>query len=330
MQDVAQNLAMIRSIKRQWQRVYTNMTLKAAIIVSIVTFLYIVLLILYIHFVAYSRHNLMGHTDRLCNKCQKSPIPKILHNTWIDKNVPEKWHETWHSCLEKHKDYEQKLWTHDDMDAFIEKEYSWFFPLYKSYPYQIQRAASFRYFIMYHFGGVYIDLDIGCKESVSNIMANLSDYNVLLAETKPCGITNAFQASIPKHSLYRLALTRLRCTSWWHGIPYIHVIFATGPMFFTGTLSLNDNHDVYIMPYHTFRDRYFWLIKGLSWQKHWDSAFFLLMDRLPFEFWNVFTFLGVMLIILAIASCMMMSQRYRSELTSYYIYKRPLGALFRR
>lgn len=302
---------MFRGMRRTMNRLQSLLTVRTLGIVAAVLAIYVICICLYIYFIAYSRSGLMGHEERVCNKCRESTIPRIMHHTWITHDIPEKWHTTYNSCLEKHKDYKHMLWSHDDMDKFIQEEYTWFFPLYKSYPYQIQRAASFRYFIMYHFGGLYVDLDIGCKESLHNIMANLSDYNVILAETKPTGITNAFQASVPKHLLYQLALTRLKCSSWWHGIPYVHVMFATGPMFFTGTTSLNDNHDVYILRYHDFRDKYFWLVKGGSWQVHWDSWFFLMMDKLPFEFWNVYTFIVFILLVFGSISCCVLTCRYR-------------------
>ena len=64
----------------------------------------------------------------------------------------------------------------------MNKEYSSFLPVYESYPYNIQRVDAARYFILYHFGGVYLDLDIGCKSNrdltdLVNTMSHLNNLN---------------------------------------------------------------------------------------------------------------------------------------------------------
>lgn len=42
------------------------------------------------------------------------PVPKLLHQTWKDKNVPEQWRNAQQSCISRHKDYTYKLWTDED------------------------------------------------------------------------------------------------------------------------------------------------------------------------------------------------------------------------
>jgi inositol phosphorylceramide mannosyltransferase catalytic subunit len=42
------------------------------------------------------------------------------------------------------------------------KEYPWFLETYDSYLYAIQRADSLRYFLLAHYGGIYLDLDDVC------------------------------------------------------------------------------------------------------------------------------------------------------------------------
>lgn len=40
-----------------------------------------------------------------------------------------------------------------------QKHYPWFLPTYVAYPYSIQRVDVLRYFLLHHYGGIYIDLD---------------------------------------------------------------------------------------------------------------------------------------------------------------------------
>lgn len=42
---------------------------------------------------------------------------------------------------------------------FIATEYPWFLSTYDSYSFPIQRVDTVRYFILRHYGGIYMDLD---------------------------------------------------------------------------------------------------------------------------------------------------------------------------
>lgn len=39
------------------------------------------------------------------------------------------------------------------------KEYPWFLDTYDGYPNPVQRVDALKYFLMLHYGGVYIDMD---------------------------------------------------------------------------------------------------------------------------------------------------------------------------
>ena len=51
------------------------------------------------------------------------------------------------------------MWTDDKSREFIATEYPWFLATFDNYSQPIQRADAIRYFVLAHFGGVYIDLD---------------------------------------------------------------------------------------------------------------------------------------------------------------------------
>ena len=52
-----------------------------------------------------------------------------------------------------------QLWTDKKAREFIAAEYPWFLETFDGYTYPIQRADAIRYFVLHHFGGIYIDLD---------------------------------------------------------------------------------------------------------------------------------------------------------------------------
>lgn len=104
-------------------------------------------------------------------------IPKIIHQTYKNDSIPEVWQGPQQGCLDLHPDYEYKLWTDKKSREFIAAEYAhvrqtfttcrltdahrypWFLETFDGYPYPIQRADAIRYFVLHHFGGIYIDLD---------------------------------------------------------------------------------------------------------------------------------------------------------------------------
>ena len=116
-------------------------------------------------------------------------IPKVIHQTYINESVPEHWREAQTSCIDLHEDYEYKvrgclnrrilcllgnirrrachwltfwclqMWTDAKSREFIATEYPWFLKTFDNYSQPIQRADAIRYFVLAHFGGIYIDLD---------------------------------------------------------------------------------------------------------------------------------------------------------------------------
>ncbi len=52
-----------------------------------------------------------------------------------------------------------QLWTEKASRDFIELEYPWFLKTYDRYSFPVQRVDAVRYFLLLHYGGIYIDLD---------------------------------------------------------------------------------------------------------------------------------------------------------------------------
>lgn len=47
-------------------------------------------------------------------------VPRIIHQTWKDRNVPEKWKAAQQSCIDHNKDFTYRLWTDEEGLRFIE------------------------------------------------------------------------------------------------------------------------------------------------------------------------------------------------------------------
>ncbi len=46
-------------------------------------------------------------------------VPTIIHQTWRDRTIPDKWAAAQKSCKDLHPDFEWKLWTDADSLQFI-------------------------------------------------------------------------------------------------------------------------------------------------------------------------------------------------------------------
>jgi mannosyltransferase OCH1-like enzyme len=166
-------------------------------------------------------------TDCSLTSNETTKIPRIIHQTYKSANIPSNWIETSESCKKMNPSYAHYLWTDITARDFIYRNYPWFLPIYDSYPYPIQRADAIRYLVLQHFGGVYIDLDVGCRRCLDPLL----NSSIWFPRTRPYGVSNDVMASIPGHPLMmKLALDLLdRHVSYLP--PYLAVFWTTGPMY---------------------------------------------------------------------------------------------------
>lgn len=143
------------------------------------------------------------------------------------------------------------LWTDETSRVFVATHYPSFLHMFDSYKYPIQRADAIRYFILDHFGGIYMDLDIGCRRRMDSLLQG--DWEVILPITKPVrswpvcylranlcqvGVSNDLILS-SKGSAF-MADTVHALTAWNHEwfTNYPTVMFSTGPMFLSGQYAI--------------------------------------------------------------------------------------------
>ncbi|KIY67946.1 glycosyltransferase family 32 protein [Cylindrobasidium torrendii FP15055 ss-10] len=161
-------------------------------------------------------------------------IPRILHQTWRTETLPEKWQGISDECRELMPDYEYMLWTDASSRDFIAEHYPWFLDTFNDYTYPIERADAIRYFVLHHYGGVYLDLDIGCRRPLDPLLI----YPVILPKTIPVGISNDLIFSEKGHPFMAQAIHSL--TTWDHSwiLNYPTVMFSTGPMFLSAQYAI--------------------------------------------------------------------------------------------
>ena len=164
-------------------------------------------------------------------------IPLILHRTWRDHNIPEHWIQSYQECEEtyKQRNWTTILWTDATIRSFLTEHYNNFIPMYESYPYDIQRVDAARYFILYHYGGVYLDLDVSCRKKkditdLLNVMESMKMQS-MFPITNPIGVSNDVMFGSKENAFLEYIIQRLQEKNRWFGLPYLTVLFSTGPMF---------------------------------------------------------------------------------------------------
>lgn len=162
-------------------------------------------------------------------------VPKIIHqvfHNWHDANndtIPAKWQLSRQSCLDLNPDWKQMFWSAKRSEEFIEKEYPWFLSAYKSYRHPVQRVDVIKYFVLRHYGGIYIDLDNGCS-------ANLEPLTYYPAFTTDGGLgalSNNIVGGQPGHPLFVTITENLIRWNFNYLLPYVTVMFASGQWFMT-------------------------------------------------------------------------------------------------
>ncbi len=142
-------------------------------------------------------------------------IPKILHQTWKGPHVPFEFLGFVDSWRRLHPDWEYRLWTDADNRRFIADHYPEFLTQFDAYPQPIQRADAVRYFLLYHFGGLYVDLDFRACRPIDPLLAGQScvlglepDEHAALHRRERI-VGNAFMASAPRHPFFETVMRRL-------------------------------------------------------------------------------------------------------------------------
>jgi mannosyltransferase OCH1-like enzyme len=257
---------------------------------------------------------LVRDTDRKQDATIGGEFPRIIHRTWKTVDVPARWADGASSCRDVNPDHHYCHWTDDELEKFIGVEYGWFLPTYRRYTYNIQRVDAARYFLLYHYGGVYIDLDLVCRRpfveilagkavSTSSSLSKNDDDNddVVFVETLPVGVTNEFLAVRRAGDPFMRDVFNglMSNADTYYFFPYPTIMFSTGPMYLshqlwhmqetaakTATGNGNGNRNgtrARIIERRLFEREYFQHLVGSSWHR-WDGMIIWTFFRFRYAF----------------------------------------------
>lgn len=209
-------------------------------------------------------------------------IPLIIHQTWKNDKVPEKWSKaqvSWtdqsvkYPLKRKYNEFVYMLWTDEMLDNFIKEKYSWFYEAFHNYHFPISKTDAGRYFLLYHYGGVYSDLDIGCNnQSVRAILSSLKNtHGVSVMEVKPYGFSLEVLIAAKGHPFLKSVITGLIPAQARYPIPYLTVLLSAGPLYLTAKYGIYKNkEEIHIVSPELYEGKYFVHYHGGSWHS-WDG-----------------------------------------------------------
>lgn len=133
-------------------------------------------------------------------------IPKHIHQIWWQgkSSIPLKY-QSWHQSWSKHHpEWKFTLWDESMMNEFVKTYEPDLLESFLSWPKSIFRADAFRYVLLKHHGGWYIDMDIECLKPIDELQNNAE---VILSRT--IAFNNAIMAGIKGHPLWNMLVFQL-------------------------------------------------------------------------------------------------------------------------
>ncbi|UNI18041.1 hypothetical protein JDV02_004338 [Purpureocillium takamizusanense] len=137
------------------------------------------------------------------------PVPRIIHQAYLDeqspgnRTIPQELATSHWTCESTHPTWEYKLWHSDEARAFIKSEFPSFLAIYDGFKSAQQRSDALRYFLVRHFGGIYIDLHIHCDASLEPLLF----YPAWVAYSGEGPLSNDIIAGEPGHPFWLLMTT---------------------------------------------------------------------------------------------------------------------------
>lgn len=140
----------------------------------------------------------------------KPRIPQIIHQIYEDLSGPPpsliKISQSW---KELNHGWEYRFWNKNDIDTFLETYYPDLIPIYRAFPYDVQRWDAIRYLILYKIGGLYVDMDYECTECITPLFCEtecamgMEPKGHATLRRMPYIVGNAFMATTPNHPYFK-------------------------------------------------------------------------------------------------------------------------------
>tara|TARA_B100000795_G_scaffold265478_1_gene247360 strand:+ start:914 stop:1693 length:780 start_codon:yes stop_codon:yes gene_type:complete len=185
-------------------------------------------------------------------------IPRQIHQIWwqgFDK-VPTKYIpylETWESNHPSPK-WEIKYWNKVSFEENILTKYPEYLDIYQNLPLMIQKIDFAKYLILYHLGGIYVDVDTISEKALDLFLDKYKNPIILtkfkvFEELPIFVINNGIIMSVPKHPLLKKIIKHIDYKKEFYHPNDWYVMKSTGPYYFTKIIMeyLNNQQDTQVM-----------------------------------------------------------------------------------
>lgn len=110
-------------------------------------------------------------------------INKIYHQIWFqgESEIPKKYEQYYTSCRKVNKDFKRIIWDSKKIDKLIKNNYSSYYEFYNNLPLMVQKIDYAKYIILYHYGGIYIDMDVLCLKNMKKLLELFSDADFIVS-----------------------------------------------------------------------------------------------------------------------------------------------------
>lgn len=208
--------------------------------------------------ILFLEEKLIEITDEIRKHSDIIKIPKIIHQIWVnEKELPEILSELSKTWVDNHPGWEYKLWGEKTIKDLIKNHFPEFLPYYEGFNYDIQRWHSAQYFILYHFGGLYVNIDSECLAPIDLLLSNATCCMGMEPEAgtmeynKQKVVGNAFMASVPGHAYFQMIIDDIKTnfTKQFSPIPFYHIMESTGSLLTTRVYgAYNEKEDITLIP----------------------------------------------------------------------------------
>ena len=110
-------------------------------------------------------------------------IPKIIHQIWFqgESKIPEKLNKYKEECKKVNKEHQYYIWDDAMIKRLLKDNYPDYLKTYNAFPLMIQKIDFAKYVILYHYGGIYIDMDVRCLKNISSLTKKFEGNDMILA-----------------------------------------------------------------------------------------------------------------------------------------------------
>lgn len=176
-------------------------------------------------------------------------IPKIIHQIWYQgqEYVPENYRKYAASWKHYNREYEYLLWDREEIEQLISNVYPQYLRFYMDLPTMIQKIDFAKYFIMYEYGGVYVDMDCECLKPINSLFLkskkklfvvslDVDIFEKIAANYYDTLFNNGWFASSKKNAVWKKVIahiTKQQLERQWYETNIGYIFRTTGPKAFS-------------------------------------------------------------------------------------------------